>query len=160
MKDSRQQAILNIIREREVSTQEQLARALRESGFDVTQATVSRDIRELGLIKVASKSGEYRYATPPRPLAPDAVGRVQRTFRDFVRDIDFSGNLLVIKAQPGSAMVIAAAIDALELEGIAGTIAGDDAVLVVVKDGRPSPAPGTATELYRQFVSWRSDSLE
>jgi len=157
MKESRQQAILAIIRERDVRTQEELARALKERGIEATQATVSRDVRELGLIKVASKDGGYRYAVPPRPLPPDALGRVQRTFRDYVLDIAFSGSLLVLKTQPGSAMVVAAALDALNLEGVAGTIAGDDAVLVVAKDGRPEPAKGAASELYAQFLSWRGE---
>ncbi len=157
MKDSRHQAILSIIRESDVRTQEELASALRERGFEVTQATVSRDVRELGVVKVASKDGGYRYAVPPTPLPPDALGRVQKTFHDYVRDVTFSGNLLVIKTQPGSAMVVAAALDALNLEGVAGTIAGDDAVLVVAKDGRPSPADGAATELYERFLEWRRE---
>ena len=157
MKESRQQAILSIIRESEVRTQEELARELRARGFEVTQATVSRDIRELGVVKVASKDGGYRYAAPPSPLPPDALGRAQRTFRDFVKDIAYSGSLLVIKTQPGSAMVVAAALDDLNLEGVAGTIAGDDAVLVVAKDGKPAPAPGAATELYEQFLEWRRE---
>lgn len=157
MKESRQQAILSIIRENDVRTQAELAKELRALGFEVTQATVSRDIRELGVVKVASKDGGYRYAAPPSPLPPDALGRVQRTFHDFVKDIAFSGCLLVIKTQPGSAMVVAAALDALNLEGVAGTVAGDDAVLVVAKDGNPTPAQGAATELYERFMEWRRE---
>lgn len=155
MKESRQQAILSIIREYDVRTQEELAMELRARGFEVTQATVSRDIRELGVVKIASKDGGYKYAAPPSPLPPDALGRVQRTFQDYVKDVAFSGCLLVIKTHPGSAMVVAAALDALNLDGVAGTIAGDDAVLVVAKDGKPAPAEGAATELYERFLEWR-----
>lgn len=157
MKEPRQQAILTIIREQDVRTQDQLAGELRARGFEATQATVSRDIRELGLIKVVSKDGGYRYAEPQGPLPPDALGRVQKTFHDFVRDIAFSGLLLVIKTQPGSAMVVAAALDALNLEGVAGTVAGDDAVLVVAKDGNPAPLDGAAKDLYEKFRAWRGE---
>lgn len=158
MKEDRHQAILRIVREADVKTQEQLADELRRSGFVVTQATVSRDIRELGLLKVAAKQGEYRYSVPPDVAPADSLGRVQRTFREYVTDVAFSGHLLLIKTLPGSAQVVAAALDALHLEGMAGTVAGDDAVLVVAKDGRPEPAPGHATELYRRFLSWYEES--
>ncbi len=158
MKEARHQAILRIVRELDVKTQEQLADELRRAGFVVTQATVSRDIRELGLVKVAAKQGEYRYSVPPDVSPADAFGRVQRTFREYVTNVAYSANLLVIKTLPGSAQVVAAALDALHLEGVVGTVAGDDAVLVVASDGHPHPAPGHATDLYEQFVSWYEES--
>lgn len=158
MKERRHQTILRIVREVDVRTQEHLADELRRAGFDVTQATVSRDIRELGLIKVAVKHGEYRYSQPPEILPSDALGRVQRTFRDYVVGIAFSGNLLVIKTHQGCAQAVAASLDGLELEGVVGTVAGDDAVLVVVEDGRIEPAPGPAQELYHRFLSWGQEA--
>lgn len=159
MKEERHEAILRIVRDRVVSTQEQLAAALRELGFEVTQATVSRDIRELGLIKVPSPGGGYRYAVPPRPLPPDALGRAQRTFYEYVTDIRFSGNLLLVKTVPGGAHVVAAAIDSLHLDEVVGTVAGDDAVLVVVTDGRENPVPGAVSQLFDRFTGWRQGGL-
>ncbi|MFS8572555.1 MAG: arginine repressor [Clostridia bacterium] len=154
-KEERQRAILRIIRERSVATQEELAGLLAEAGFDVAQATVSRDIRELRLVKVATEDGGYRYAEPPAGPAADALGRAQRTFREFVVDVAFSGNLLVVKTLPGSAQVVAAALDELRLEGVIGTVGGDDAILVVLADGRTEPPPGVASRVYRTFLEWR-----
>lgn len=155
VKEERHEAILRIVRDRVIGTQEQLAAALREAGFDVTQATVSRDIRELGLIKVPAPQGGYRYAMPPRSLPPDALGRAQRTFFEYVTDVRFSANLLLVKTLPGGAHVVAAAIDGLDLDEVVGTVAGDDAVLVVVTDGRDRPAPGAASRLFERFSGWR-----
>lgn len=159
MKEARHQAILRIVREVEIRTQEQLSEELRRAGFDVTQATVSRDIRELGLIKVATPGGEYRYSLPPHAAPTDALGRVQRTFREYVTEVAFSGNLLVLKTLPGSAPVVAAALDELQLPGVVGTVAGDDAVLVVAKDGAPQPASEAARQLLAQFQRWMDPTL-
>lgn len=152
---ARHQHILRIIEEREVSTQEQLAAELKRAGFHVTQATVSRDIRELGLVKVASDA-RYRYAAPSGTMPQSALGRAQRAFQDYVVDVAFSGNLLVVKTAPGSASVVAGALDALQLDQIVGTVAGDDALLVVVRDGRDEPPEGSPAELYQLFQAWRS----
>lgn len=154
-KEERHRAILSIIREKAVGTQEELVAELRRAGFAVAQATVSRDVRELRLVKVAGEGGGYRYAVPPSALPPDALGRVQRAFQDFVVDVAFSGNLLLVKTLPGSAQVVAAALDSVEIEGIVGTVAGDDAILVVVADGRSQPAPGLPSQVYRTFLTWR-----
>lgn len=154
-KAERQRAILRIIRERSVGTQEELAALLSAEGFEVTQATVSRDIRELRLVKVASEGGGYRYAEPPASPPPDALGRAQRAFREFVVDVAFSGNLIVVKTLPGSAQVVAAALDELALEGVIGTVGGDDAILVVLADGRKEPPPGLPSRVYRTFLEWR-----
>ena len=154
-KAERHRAILRIIREQSVGTQEELAALLSREGFDVAQATVSRDIRELRLVKVADDVGGYRYAEPPTNPPSDALGRAQRAFREFVVDVAFSGNLLVVKTLPGSAQVVAAALDDLELEGVIGTVGGDDAILVVLADGRKEPPPGIASRVYNTFREWR-----
>lgn len=154
-KEQRQRAILRIIREQSVATQEELAALLARAGFGVAQATISRDIRELRLVKVASEAGGYRYAEPPEGPPPDALGRAQRAFREFVVDVAFSGNLLVVKTLPGSAQVVAAALDDLEMDGIVGTVGGDDAILVVLADGRREPPPGIVSRVYKTFLAWR-----
>lgn len=154
-KEERHRAILNIIREKPIGTQEELADELRRAGFAVAQATVSRDVKELRLVKVADDGGGYRYAVPPSALPPDALGRLQRAFRDYVVDVGFSGNLLLVKTLPGSAQVVAAALDSVEVEGIVGTVAGDDAILVVLADGRSQPPPGLPSRVYRTFQAWR-----
>ena len=83
---------------------------------------------------------------------------MQRTFRDFVVDVAFSGHLIVVKTMPGSAQVVAAALDSVEIEGVVGTVAGDDAILVVLADGQSQPPPGRPTELWRMFRSWKEES--
>src|SRR5690606_14472483 len=111
--------------------------------------------RELGLIKVPAPQGGYRYAMPPRSLPPDALGRAQRTFFEYVTDVRFSANLLLVKTLPGGAHVVAAAIDGLDLDEVVGTVAGDDAVLLVATDGRDRPAPGAASRLFERCSGWR-----
>jgi len=144
MKQERQAAILRIIHERPVHTQEELAEALREHGFDVTQATVSRDIRELRLAKVAMAGGAYRYAQPADPGGrEDPWERAATAFREYVQRIEPIGALVVIQATAGSAPVVAAALDALSLSEVAATVAGDDVVLVVCRGAGP-PTPEAA----------------
>lgn len=146
--------MLEIIREQDVATQEELVEELRSRGFDVTQATVSRDIRELRLAKAATSAGTYRYEAPAGPLATDALGRVQRAFREYVTGVTFSGHLIIVKTEPGGAQAVAAALDAAELPEVAGTVAGDDAVLVITKDGRTKPPPGAPTAVFQRFAGW------
>jgi transcriptional regulator of arginine metabolism len=119
LKEDRQRAILDIVRRRPVQTQQELANALAERGLGATQATVSRDVQELGLIRTA---GGYR-AGSPTSLVTELVLSVTR--------VQF---LMVIRTPPGTANVVARAIDQSELEGIAGTVAGDDTVIVVLAD--------------------------
>ena len=132
-KADRQRLILEIIARTVVETQEQLADSLRMEGVPVTQATVSRDIRELRLTKGPAGDGEYRYVIPQDRSVGDTVKRAKRMFRDFVTDTVDSGNLIVVKTLPGAAQGVAAALDGLELSEVIGTIAGDDTILLVVK---------------------------
>lgn len=133
MKYLRHAKILEIIQRRDIETQEELTRVLKEMGMNVTQATVSRDIKELRLIKQMARSGRYKYA----PMAsPDTVltDRLVRLFKESIVSLDHSGNILVIRTIPGAANAAASAIDAAGFEEVVGTIAGDDTIFVVIRD--------------------------
>ncbi|MCI8363844.1 MAG: arginine repressor [Eubacterium sp.] len=136
MKKQRQEKIIEIIREYEVETQEDLARYLNESGYSVTQATVSRDIREMSLIKVPGIRVKQRYTVSTEGGGGGSSGfgrQYTGVLQDGVVSMEQAGNLLVVKTVSGMAMAVAAAIDAVKLEGIVGSIAGDDTILCAVK---------------------------
>lgn len=135
MKKQRQEKIIEIIHEHEVETQEDLARFLNEAGYSVTQATVSRDIREMSLIKVPGIRVKQRYTVSTEGGGGSSGFGRQYTgvLQDGVVSMEQAGNLLVIKTVSGMAMAVAAAIDAVKLEGIVGSIAGDDTILCAVK---------------------------
>lgn len=136
MKKQRQEKIMEIIRENEVETQEDLARHLNEAGYSVTQATVSRDIREMSLIKVPGIRVKQRYTVSTEGGGGGSSGfgrQYTGVLQDGVVSMEQAGNLLVIKTVSGMAMAVAAAIDAVKMEGIVGSIAGDDTILCAVK---------------------------
>ena len=133
MKNARQTAILSIIEQYDVETQEELAGRLKEMGIVVTQATVSRDIKELRLLKVLSGSGSYKYATADK-AEHGLSERFVRMFRDSVLSINFAGNIVVVKTLAGSANAAAEAIDSMHLPEILGTMAGDNTILVIVQN--------------------------
>lgn len=136
MKIKRQSKILELIRENDIETQEMLAEMLNKAGYNVTQATVSRDIRELKLTKATMQSGRQKYVISTREDAL-VTERLNRVFRDGIVSIDFAQNIVVIKTLTGMAMAVAAALDSMENSEIMGTIAGDDTIFCVVKnDGR------------------------
>lgn len=122
--------IREIVSQRDVETQEELVQALEEAGFPVTQATISRDIKELQLIKVVGHSGKYKYAIPvsSSPFSADAV---RRKLADVFVSLVQAQNLLVLKVLPGNAHAIGAMLDAIEIEGLLGTIAGDDTLVLI-----------------------------
>jgi len=132
MKIRRKFAIIDIISNRRISTQEELCQILKDSGYDVTQATVSRDVKELQLIKIPDSQGYY-YALPDNSPILNSHERMRRLFKDSVTSIDYSENIVVIKTLPGAAQSIASLIDAAELENVLGTVAGDDTIFIVVK---------------------------
>lgn len=132
MKSKRQRKILEIITNNNIETQEELAQALVREGFNVTQATVSRDIREMELSKV-SANGRQKYAVTPNGSI-GANNKYVRVLNDGVISMETAGNLLVIKTVPGMAMAVGAAIDALEIKEIVGCIAGDDTIMCAIKD--------------------------
>lgn len=133
MKNARQTAILSIIEQYDVETQEELASRLRDMGIVVTQATVSRDIKELRLLKVLSSKGGYKYATADK-AEHGLSDRFVRMFVDSVLSITFAGNIIVIKTLAGSANVAAEAIDSMRWPEILGTMAGDNTILAIVHD--------------------------
>ena len=132
MKSKRQNEIIRLIASRDIETQEELASELRALGYKVTQATVSRDIRELRLIKVASKGGGFKYAKPDRHEIAVSE-RLTRILSDSLVNVDSSGNIIVVKTLSGSANVAAEALDNLGWPEILGTIAGDNTIFIVTR---------------------------
>lgn len=135
MKSKRHSMILKLIASENIETQEELARILSAHGFDVTQATVSRDIKELRLIKVQTGEGRYKYATVERAES-DLQDRFINVFSNCVISMIAAGNIIVVKTIAGSASAAAEAIDSLRWPEIAGSIAGDNTIFVAVKDGK------------------------
>ncbi len=133
MKNNRQKMILSLISENEITTQEELIEKLRESGFNVTQATVSRDIKQLKLIKIAGDNENYKYAVSSSESAVAINAKYTNILVETVTDIDYAGNIIVVKTFNGMAMAAGAAFDAMKWEGILGCIAGDDTVFIAVR---------------------------
>lgn len=144
MKIARHAKIIELINKKDIETQEELVDELRKLGMDVTQATVSRDVKELKLIKVLSSSGNYKYAA----IAPGESILSEKLVNIFVQtviNIDFVGNIIVIKTISGSANAAAEAIDSLGWDGIVGTIAGDNTIFVLARN------PEKAQELIGKY---------
>lgn len=132
MKEQRQSKILSLIQKGEIGTQEDLATALLNEGFNVTQATVSRDIRELKLTKVSARSGGQKYVALSN-VEQQVSEKVVRVFKDAFVGIDYAGNTIVIRTLVGMGNAVAAAIDAFNIQEIIGTLAGDDTIFCLVK---------------------------
>ena len=140
MKTRRQAKILELVRERTIETQEELAAVLRSEGFDVTQATVSRDIKELSLIKIPGDNNSSYYAlSDEQVVRRGGEDRLKRLVRLSLSDINSSENLIIIKTPPGEAQGMASAIDHVHWAEIIGTVAGDDTILVIVKPKDATP---------------------
>lgn len=132
-KAERHRAILDLVRAHPIRTQDELVDALRGLRLDVTQATVSRDVRELGLLRVADGEG-LRYVASPADIDPGGTSaRLRSALRDHVRGVEFVGHLGVVRTRPSTAPLVAAALDQAHFEEVAGTVAGDDTVLVVAR---------------------------
>jgi transcriptional regulator of arginine metabolism len=132
-KESRQRAIIDLIESRDISTQEELCLLLQEAGFTATQATVSRDIRELSLSKMPSDESGQKYVRI-RMTESDMDEKYARVLRDGYVAMDKAQSLLVLKTVSGMAMAVAASIDAMHLKEVSGCIAGDDTIMIAVKD--------------------------
>ena len=133
-KYSRQSKILELIKDKDIETQEELTAELKGIGIEVTQATVSRDIKELGLVKVLTKDSNYKYSTISNNQDSNK-DRLINIFKSSVISITPAGQLVIIKTLPGAAQICGSAIDALSIEDILGSIAGDDTIFVASGSG-------------------------
>ena len=140
MKTKRQAKIVEIISNTNVETQEQLLKALEEEGFTSTQATISRDIKELRIVKELTAMGTYRYTAAAKEVPGTFSARLNTIFRESVTNFDYAQNLVVIHTLPGLASAAASAVDAMHLSVVLGTLAGDDTVLVIMRDTNAAAA--------------------
>ena len=134
MKTQRQAKIMEIISTKDIETQEQLLQSLQEAGFYSTQATISRDIKELRIVKELTSFGTYRYTAAAREVPTSFSGRLNTIFRECVTNFDYAQNIVVIHTLPGLANAAASAIDAMNMSVVLGTLAGDDTVMIVMRD--------------------------
>lgn len=134
MKSQRQAKILEIISNRNVETQEQLLAALQAEGFRGTQATISRDIKELRIVKELTSLGTYRYTTSSNDIGGSFSARLNTIFKECVVSFDYAQNIIVIRTLPGLASAAGSAIDAMNLSTVVGSLAGDDTVMIVMRD--------------------------
>ena len=133
MKSRRQLLILDIIEQKPIQTQEELADALMERGMKVTQATISRDIKELHLIKELTGYGTYKYVVSERKTSLNFAGRLRTIFKEGVTSFDVAQNIVVVKTMPGLASAACAAVDGMEIPDLVGSLAGDDTALLIMR---------------------------
>ena len=140
MKSKRQAKIMEIISNRNVETQEQLLAMLRDAGFHSTQATISRDIKELRIVKELTSFGTYRYSAATDEVSGSFFSKLNTIFRECITNFDYAQNMMVIHTLPGLASAAASAIDAMNMSVVLGTIAGDDTVFIVMRDNNSAAA--------------------
>ena len=140
MKSQRQAKIMEIISTQNVETQEQLLAALQQAGFRGTQATISRDIKELRIVKELSNLGTYRYTAPSSEMDGTFSTRLNTIFRECVVSFDYAQNIIVIRTLPGLASAAGSALDSMNISSVVGTLAGDDTVMVVMRDNNSAAA--------------------
>jgi len=151
MKMRRQKKIMELIKKQVVSTQEELAEALRSTGFIVTQATVSRDIKELRLVKIPTGEDTYRYAVPREKEKIRNEERLRRMLHESVLELDYSDNIVVLKTYPGNAQAVASLIDGAGWPEVIGSVAGDDTILLVTKDHQEKRPRGNVAALIQRL---------
>ena len=134
MKSKRQQKILELIETYNINTQEELISRLNEAGYLATQATISRDIKELRIVKELTNMGTYRYSAAVSEIDSSFTNRLNAIFKECVVNFDYAQNIIVIRTLPGLASAAGSAIDAMNMSSIVGTLAGDDTVMVVMRD--------------------------
>lgn len=146
-KTQRQHKVAYLLEKEEVQSQAELVQLLAEQGVEATQVTVSRDLEELGALKVRRPGGLLVYALPgDAQMPPSRESQLRRVLSEWVADIASSSNLVVVRTPPGCAHVVASALDRAGLSGVAGTLAGDDTVLVVAAEGVPGATVARALE--------------
>ena len=133
MKRNRQEKMLELISRYEIDTQDELIARLRENGYDVTQATVSRDIRELKIAKMTTGKGTYRYVLP-KQVDQGSGMKLNAALIDSIVSVDYACNIAVLKTYPGMANAVAVGLDAMNVQQILGCVAGDDTIMVVSRD--------------------------
>ena len=132
MKTERQNKILELISRYEIETQDEMIARLRADGFEVTQATISRDMRELKLTKVQTARGTYKYMVDQARVGTERV-KLNHAVVDSIVSVDYAGNTIVLKTYPGLAMAVASGVDALNMHDILGCVGGDDTIIIVVR---------------------------
>ena len=147
MKLGRQSVIMEIINERDIETQNQLMDALAERGVKSTQATLSRDIRDMRLVKELGPKGNYRYVAAAKQETPDLDARLKKIFKESLVSYDVAQNIVVLKTLPGLANGACSALDGIDIEGLVGTLAGDDTAFLAMKDN------ASANTLYKEIES-------
>lgn len=140
MKTKRQAKIMEIITTSNVETQEQLLQELQAAGFTCTQATISRDIKELRIVKELTSLGTYRYTSAAREVTNTFSSRLNTIFRECVTSYDYAQNIIVIHTLPGLANAAASALDAMSRSVVLGTLAGDDTVIAIMRDTNSAAA--------------------
>ena len=130
----RRQLIQELVTQQRINTQHDLLAMLAEHGIDATQATISRDIKELRMVKVATVTSGYKYSTPEMNTASGFIRRLKHIFRECVIKIDRAQNLVIVRTLNGMANAAAYAIDTMKIEEIIGTLAGDDTILIILRD--------------------------
>lgn len=140
MKSQRQAKIMEIISNRNVETQEQILAELQGAGFRSTQATISRDIKELRIVKELTSFGTYRYTAASDEVGGTFSSKLNTIFRECITSFDYAQNIVVIRTLPGLASAAASAVDAMNMSVIVGTIAGDDTVFIVMRDNNAAAA--------------------
>ena len=144
MKTRRHSKILELIQQHNIDTQEELLKLLRAEGYDVTQATVSRDIKELRLVKTLANDGKYKYST-------DISLKFFSLFADSVLSVEFAGNMVALKCMTGMAQAVCAAMDSMQWDGVVATLAGDDTIFILVRN--EAAAINLVTELKKIMKS-------
>lgn len=152
MKGSRQGVILDVITRESITSQEMLRQRLQAAGVAVTQATLSRDLKELGVVKRAS-DGAYQRLRPGAITPQDALGSLQRTTAEFLTRVERSEQLVVLRTDSGQAALLAIAIDRAALAEVLGTVAGDDTILVICRDAQ------AAEHLVQRLDTWRMGAM-
>ena len=140
MKSQRQAKILEIISTTNVETQERLLQELEDAGFHSTQATISRDIKDLRIVKELTNFGTYRYTISSNEMGGSFTSRLNMIFRECITSFDYAQNIMVIHTLPGLASAAASAIDAMSMSVVVGTLAGDDTVMIVMRDNNAAAA--------------------
>lgn len=148
MKNRRQRRILEIVSNETIGTQKELAERLQQEGFETTQATISRDIKELLLVKVNIGGDRYKYVIAQETPVTDA--KLRMVLREFILSYDYSENLLILNTAPGNANTVASAIDRARWPQVIGTLAGDDTVMLVIK---PKEAVKDVVEKIEDYTS-------